>query len=194
MTRPPLVLASGSPRRRQLLAQIGVAFSIASQDIDETQAVNEPPEDYVRRMAREKAQAALATPAVAADQVVLAADTVVMWDGEVMPKPEDRNHAVVILAKLSGTSHRVLTAVTVADRRRERSLCSDSLVEFRMITRDEAGRYWDSGEPEDKAGAYAIQGLGAVFVKSLSGSYSGVVGLPLYETATLLDEFGIVKG
>ena len=194
MTRPPLVLASGSPRRRQLLAQIGVAFSIASQDIDETQAVNEPPEDYVRRMAREKAQAALATPAVAADQVVLAADTVVLWDGEVMPKPEDRSHAVAILAKLSGTSHRVLTAVTVADRRRERSLCSNSLVEFRMITRGEAGRYWDSGEPEDKAGAYAIQGLGAVFVKSLSGSYSGVVGLPLYETATLLDEFGIVKG
>ncbi|MGB5955599.1 Maf family protein [Pseudomonas sp.] len=214
----PLYLASGSPRRRELLTQIGVPFSVVSAPIDETPLPDESAPAYVERLARAKAAAGLASlrrhrpsddtegsaapvgaglPAKgrhAAPQeraVVLGADTAVVLDGRILGKPENREDALAMLAELSGREHQVLTAVALSDGQRVHSLCVTSKVRFRAISADEAQRYWASGEPADKAGGYAIQGLAAVFVTGLSGSYSAVVGLPLSETAELLARFGI---
>ncbi|WP_426809566.1 Maf family protein [Pseudomonas sp. WOUb67] len=185
----PLYLASGSPRRRELLTQIGVPFTVVSAPIDESPLPNESAPAYVERLARAKAAAGLAS--VAGPAVVLGADTAVVLDGRILGKPENREDALAMLADLSGREHQVLTAVALSDGLRTQSLCVTSQVRFRVISADEAQRYWASGEPSDKAGGYAIQGLGAVFVTGLSGSYSAVVGLPLSETAELLGTFGI---
>ncbi|MCI0912164.1 Maf family protein [Pseudomonas putida] len=185
----PLYLASGSPRRRELLAQIGVPFTVISAPIDESALPDESAVAYVERLARSKAEAGLAS--LAGPAVVLGADTAVVLDGRILGKPENREDALAMLADLAGREHQVLTAVALSDGQCCLSVCVTSTVRFRAIGPEEAQRYWASGEPVDKAGGYAIQGLGAVFVTGLQGSYSAVVGLPLSETAELLAQFGI---
>ncbi len=191
MSVKQIILASASPRRHELLRQLAVDFSVASQDVDESQNVNESPLDYVRRMSDAKADSALARLLDNNDSVILAADTIVLCAQEVMGKPVDQADAVRMLLKLAGRDHQVLSAVTVATCSRREFALSQSTVSFRPISPEEAERYWHSGEPVGKAGAYGIQGRAAVFVNRLSGSYSGVMGLPLFETANLLEKFGI---
>jgi septum formation protein len=188
---PTLYLASGSPRRRELLTQIGVPFTTLSAHIDETPLLDESPTAYVQRLAHGKAAAGLGSLSSAAGACVLGADTAVVLDGQILGKPVDRDDALSMLAKLSGREHEVLTAVAIVDHQRVENCVVASSVRFRTITSREAQTYWSSGEPLDKAGSYAIQGLAAVFVEGLHGSYSGVVGLPLCETAELLSRFGI---
>lgn len=185
----PLYLASGSPRRRELLAQIGVDFSVISAAVDETPLPDEGVSAYALRLARAKAAAGLA--GLNGPGVVLGADTVVSIGGQILGKPRDREHALAMLAQLSDDHHQVITAVAVTDGARCLDVCVGTHVYFRAISPEEAQRYWATGEPHDKAGGYAIQGLGAVFVRELMGSYSTVVGLPLFETARLLDAFSI---
>lgn len=190
MSSSPLILASASPRREQLLRQLGVNFTIESQDIVEQQKEEEAALAFVKRMANEKAQAALANRKEN-DVVVLGADTIVLCDDDVMGKPKNKKDGVRMLLSLSGREHRVLSAVTLASPLRQKTAISDTTVKFREVSEIEADYYWQTGEPQGKAGAYAIQGFGAVFVQSVSGSYSGVMGLPLFETAQLLEEFTI---
>ncbi|WP_312960556.1 Maf family protein [Stutzerimonas nitrititolerans] len=187
-----LFLASASPRRRELLTQIGVPFELLSITLDETPLPAERPEAYVQRLAREKALAGLA--AVGDDSVaVLGADTTVVIDERILGKPADRAEGLLMLESLSDREHHVLTAVALATRDACEVRLVTSRVRFRRIERAEAEAYWASGEPCDKAGGYAIQGWGAVFVAELRGSYSAVVGLPLCETAQLLDLAGIAR-
>nr|WP_286946596.1 Maf family protein [Pseudomonas sp. UBA6718] len=186
-----LHLASASPRRRELLAQIGVPFVTLIASIDETALPGEPAERYVERLAREKALAGLAALSDPADAVVLGADTAVVLDGRILGKPADRAECLATLTALSGREHQVLTAVALASAQRIESRVVASRVRFRLLRAGEAEAYWATGEPCDKAGSYGIQGLAAVFVSQLEGSYSAVVGLPLCETAQLLGEFGI---
>ena len=187
----PLYLASGSPRRRELLTQIGVPFSAISADIDETPLPQESPAAYVERLARGKAAAGRDVVLSDAPFCVLGADTAVVLDGNILGKPVDEADACAMLKMLSGCEHEVLTAIALLDGERCESRVVRSVVRFRPISSDEAAAYWASGEPRDKAGGYGIQGLGAVFVAGLNGSYSAVVGLPLCETAELLGHFGI---
>ena len=190
----PLFLASGSPRRRELLTQIGVPFSVVSASIDETPLPDEPPAAYVERLAREKARAGreqLLTSTPGAVCCVLGADTAVVLDEQILGKPVDEADALSMLMALSGREHEVLTAIAIIEAERCETRVVRSRVSFRSISQQEAALYWASGEPQDKAGGYAIQGLGAVFVAGLNGSYSGVVGLPVCETADLLGQFGI---
>lgn len=185
----PVYLASASPRRRELLQQLGVACVVRPADVDESIRSGERPDEYVRRVAAGKARAVAASAAEPAT-LVLAADTAVVHDGKIFGKPADRADALQMLARLSGSSHEVYSGVAVMGGPECRHAVSRSAVRFRVISAAEAGAYWDTGEPADKAGAYGIQGLGAVFVESLNGSYSGVMGLPLFETARLLESFG----
>lgn len=187
---PALFLASASPRRRELLTQIGVPFTLLPVSIDETPLPAETPETYVQRLAREKALAGLAL-LEDPQAYVLGADTTVVLDGQILGKPADKADGLAMLQALSGREHQVLTAVALANSADCVVRLVSSQVQFRAIPASEAERYWASGEPVDKAGGYAIQGLGAVFVSGLQGSYSGVVGLPLCKTAQLLDAFGI---
>ncbi|SFW77896.1 MULTISPECIES: Maf family protein [Pseudomonas] len=187
----PLYLASGSPRRRELLTQIGVPFTAIGADIDETPLDHEPPSAYVERLARGKAEAGRRALDTGVDGCVLGADTAVVLEGRILGKPVDQADALSMLLSLSGRNHEVLTAIAVLDGSRCESRVVRSQVRFRPITEQEAMAYWASGEPRDKAGSYGIQGLGAVFVAGLEGSYSAVVGLPLCETAELLGHFGI---
>jgi septum formation protein len=177
-----------SPRRRELLAQIGVPHSVVAAHVDESLLPAEPPADYVARLARLKAttvrQRGEALP-------VLAADTTVVLEGSVYGKPADRADGLAMLAALAGRTHQVLTAVALATDRSVALRINCSSVRFRDIERAEMEAYWETGEPRDKAGGYAIQGYGAVFVTALSGSFSGVMGLPLLETAELLRDAGI---
>lgn len=184
-----LILASSSPRRQELLTQIGVPFSVQVPAIDETPLVGEAPPAYVQRMAEEKALAVLAQQK--GDVCVLAADTSVIVDGLILGKPADAAEAKAMLLRLSGREHQVLSAIAVADQNRLNSHVVSCKVAFRTLTDAEIDAYWHTGEPRDKAGSYAIQGLGAVFVQAIHGSYSAVVGLPLAETAALLGEFAI---
>jgi septum formation protein len=186
-----LYLASGSPRRRELLAQIGVPFTAISADIDETPLNDETPSAYVERLARGKAEAGRRALQNDADGCVLGADTAVVLDGRILGKPLDQADSLSMLLSLSGRDHEVLTAIAVLDAQRCESRVVRSRVRFRAIAEREAAAYWASGEPRDKAGGYGIQGLGAVFVAGLEGSYSAVVGLPLCETCELLGHFGI---
>ncbi|WP_312592264.1 Maf family protein [Stutzerimonas nitrititolerans] len=187
-----LFLASASPRRRELLTQIGVPFELLSITLDETPLPAERPEAYVQRLAREKALAGWAV--VGDDSVaVLGADTTVVIDERILGKPADRAEGLLMLESLSDREHHVLTAVALATRGACEVRLVTSRVRFRRIERAEAQAYWASGEPCDKAGGYAIQGWGAVFVAELRGSYSAVVGLPLCETAQLLDQAGIAR-
>lgn len=191
MSSGRLLLASRSPRRRALLAQIGVPHGVLDIEIDETPRPAESPGACALRLASAKALAGAAHADCQPADVVLAADTLVVLDGRLLGKPRDRNEGLAMLADLAGRSHQVLTAVAlVAAGRLESRLCR-STVTFRDITVAERERYWASGEPLDKAGGYAIQGLGAVLVARLEGSYSGVMGLPLFETAELLGPAGI---
>jgi septum formation protein len=188
-TTPPLLcLASASPRRTQLLAQLGVAHRVAVADVDEALLPGERAADYVLRMARAKA---LAVRARDATLPVLAADTTVVIEGQVCGKPRDAADALAMLGRLSGRTHQVLTAVALAGAAGVGLRLSASEVRFRALSRAECQAYWDSGEPRDKAGGYAVQGRAAAFIEHLSGSYSGVMGLPLYETAQLLAAAGI---
>lgn len=188
---PVLCLASASPRRRALLAQIGVAHVARAADIDEAPHPQEAPRDYVARLAAAKARAIRRADA---GLPVLGADTIVIVDGTMFGKPEDRAQGLAMLARLSGRSHEVLSAVALADARGVAIAVSASAVRFRTLSAEECRDYWESGEPQDKAGAYAIQGLAAAFIESLHGSYSGVMGLPLFETAALLRAAGVPYG
>jgi septum formation protein len=191
MTRDFIYLASASPRREELLRQIGIPFAAQPAAIAEEQLPEEPPVDYVRRTARAKAAAVWASPTVQArPRPVLAADTAVVVDEIVLGKPADVADALAMLESLSGRSHVVLTAVAIRVEDTAEDVLSRSEVRFRATTHAERVAYCATGEPLDKAGAYAIQGRGALFVERLEGSYSGVVGLPLLETATLLGRFG----
>jgi septum formation protein len=178
-----LYLASRSPRRRELLDQLGLAHALVAADVDETPLPGEDPRDYVERMALAKALAGRHKLTTA--HPVLGADTAVVCDNRILGKPADADDALAMLRLLSGREHRVLTGIALLGARQQTAV-SETLVRFRQITPAEAVAYWASGEPQDKAGAYAIQGRGAAFVEHISGSYSGVVGLPLFETAALL--------
>lgn len=188
-----LYLASSSPRRRALLDQIGIKFKVISDlDVDESPEEAEAPEQYVRRLAREKALAGYARVSSSIEEktlempLVLGADTCIAIDGEILGKPVDRNHGIAMLRRLSGRSHTVVTAICLIDSRFELQSLSQSLVTFKTLQTGEVESYWESGEPADKAGAYAIQGGAARFITNLQGSYTGVVGLPLYELTELL--------
>ncbi|HWP94644.1 MAG TPA: Maf family protein [Gammaproteobacteria bacterium] len=186
-----IYLASRSPRRRALLAQIGVQFETLDVAVDETPRADETPEALVARLALAKAEAGWHAVVGRAPRPVLGADTEVVLDGRVCGKPAEEDACVAMLTALAGREHIVLSAVALVQGERQRVAVSRSRVRFRPITADEARAYWRTGEPRDKAGGYAIQGMGAIFVECITGSYSGVVGLPLYETARLLEEFGI---
>jgi septum formation protein len=189
-----IYLASESPRRRELLQQIGVPFRVVVAAVDEAVLSGEAPAAYVTRLAAAKADAGWGRNRDATDGAVLAADTAVVLDGKILGKPADREDAEGMLRQLSGRTHEVLTAVALRTAKGLRSRISRSEVTFRSIAAAEAQAYWESGEPGDKAGAYAIQGRAAVFIAELRGSYSGVVGLPLFETAELLSEAGVWRG
>ena len=184
-------LASGSPRRRELLQQIGVPFRVVGAAVDEAVRSGEAPAAYVARLAAAKADLGWERNSDAIDGPVLAADTSVVLDAKILGKPADREDAEAMLRRLSGRTHEVLTAVALRTANGLRSRLSRSEVTFRRIAAAEARAYWETGEPCDKAGAYAIQGRAAVFISELRGSYSGVMGLPLFETAELLSEAGV---
>lgn len=188
-----LCLASASPRRAELLRQLGIRFEVQPADIDETVAVNEAPGAYVIRMAEQKSRKRwlLNRQSEYADLPVLAADTSVVLSGRVLGKPQDRQHGVEMLTALSGKTHEVLTAVSLVQGEQQRTRVSRSRVTFSRLGQEEISGYWDTGEPLGKAGAYAIQGKAAVFIELLEGSYSGVMGLPLYELGQLLDDLDI---
>ncbi|WFC61203.1 septum formation inhibitor Maf [Pseudomonas sp. REST10] len=186
-----LFLASASPRRRELLAQIAVPCVTQIASIDETPLPAEPAAVYVERLALEKARAGLRALGERADAVVLGADTAVVLDGRILGKPADFVESREMLLSLSGRSHQVMTAVALVGAGRESSRVVTSEVSFRTLGEAEIEAYWASGEPCDKAGSYGIQGLAAVFVNHMQGSYSAVVGLPLCETAEMLGQFGI---
>lgn len=186
MTQPRLLLASASPRRREILDALRLDFDIRPVAVDETPHAGETAAGMVVRLATDKAVAS-ALP----DRVVLAADTAVVLAGEIFGKPADCEDALGMLGRLSGREHEVLTGVAVHVGDETMTGLSRTRVRFRDIGRDEALRYWHSGEPADKAGAYGIQGLGGTFVSNIEGSYSGVVGLPVFETASLLARAGI---
>jgi septum formation protein len=196
-----IYLASRSPRRRELLKQIGIPFELLllredlrrGVDVDEAPLPGELPAAYVSRVARAKAEAGWRR--IASRRLpphpVLAADTTVVLDGGIIGKPADAQHAQQLLRRLSGQTHQVMTAVAVAREARVETALSTSAVEFRELDAGEIQRYVASGEALDKAGAYAIQGRAAVFVRAISGSYSGIMGLPLFETAELLGRFDV---
>lgn len=185
-----LILASASPRRRELLDQIGVRYRVQVADVDETLQPGEAPAAYVTRLALAKARAVAALP-VAAGLPVLGADTTVVIDGEVLAKPVDAADAVRMLTRLAGREHQVLTAVALVAGARAETGLSVTTVRFRPLAAATIDRYVATGEPMDKAGGYGIQGLGGALVASLTGSYTGVVGLPIAETVDLLDAFAV---
>ena len=188
--KPVIYLASRSPRRRALLHQIGVDHALLEIDVDERRQPDEAPASYVTRLAREKAQAGRRALQKGEYLPVLAADTSVVIDNKVLGKPKDKAHGLWMLSQLSDRTHQVYTAVALAWQGVETEL-SLSEVSLRALSESEMAAYWATGEPADKAGGYAIQGVGARFIRLLHGSYSGVMGLPLFETAELLRRNGI---
>ena len=187
-----IYLASQSPRRAELLRQIGVEFDVHVVATDEARHADEAAPDYVRRVAENKARCAFdELSATAPNAVVIAADTTISLDGDIIGKPADRRQCRCILGQLSGRDHEVFTAVALATRDRVELRLSENRVWFRSLTRSEVEAYCNDAEPMDKAGAYAIQGRAAIFVSRLEGSYSAVMGLPLFETAELLREAGV---
>jgi septum formation protein len=183
-----IILASASPRRRELLDQIKVTYKIYPVDIDETPLLGETPLDYVLRMATEKSSVCISR--LGHDLPVLAADTAVVVGTKIMGKPQDRDDALSMLSQLSGKTHQVYSAISLRGSQHDQAV-SITDVTFKSLTEQEIMTYWQSGEPMDKSGGYAIQGIGSVFVESINGSFSGVVGLPLFETAQLLSKQGI---
>ncbi|MEZ5451430.1 MAG: Maf family protein [Thiothrix sp.] len=194
MKQPQLVLASASPRRRELLAQIGLNFLVQTADIDETPLPGESAEALVKRLAKEKAEAVWIRRGVSHTPVlpVLGSDTLGILRGELLVKPADFEDARRMLRKMSDQRHEILTAVALTSAGGTQVIVNRSVVKFRALTDAEILAYWQTGEPQDKAGAYAIQGYGAIFIEQLEGSYSGVMGLPLFETAQLLQAAGII--
>ena len=190
MTTPRIILASASPRRRELLDQLGMDYQVWPAELEECPGADETPEAYVARIAQEKSAAVWQRSG--ADKPVLAADTEVELDGMIFGKPENYAHAREMLERLSGRTHRVLSGVSLRGVQGHATCLSISQVTFKPLSSDEIAAYWDSREPLGKAGAYAIQGHGARFISHLTGSYSGVVGLPLYETAELLTRWGLL--
>ncbi len=194
-----ILLASASPRRKSLLGQLVKEFDVLPADIDETPLHNEIAADYVKRMALEKAMAAsilsqqskLSPPNRA---IIIGSDTSVVLDGKILGKPESFEQAKGMLRSLSGETHEVMTSVCLLDARVEHVVVKNVVtkVTFRRISDLEISQYWQTGEPQDKAGSYGIQGLGSVFVEQIAGSYSAVVGLPMFETAQLLQQVGIM--
>lgn len=187
-----IYLASASPRRRELLRQLGIEFEAMPSHILEARQPGESPADYVIRVARDKAR-------FVAGQIrernlpahpVLGADTEVVLDGEILGKPGDRAHGMEMLRRLAGRAHEVLSAICVIHREKTHTALSTSRVTFGPLTETEIAQYWETGEPVDKAGAYAIQGRAAAFITRLEGSYSGVMGLPLHELAGILKKIG----
>jgi septum formation protein len=186
-----IYLASRSPRRRELLAQLGLDFQVLDLDVDESRRAGESPEALALRLAAVKAAAGWQLLDGDDSQQVIGADTIVVLDDEVIGKPRDAAHASELLMRLSGRCHRVLSAVALASAGSTQTRLSDSRVCFRQLSQSECEAYARTAEPLDKAGGYAIQGRAGAFVRELRGSYSGVVGLPLYETAELLGEAGV---
>jgi septum formation protein len=186
-----LYLASQSPRRRHLLEQVGVVFTSLDIEVPEVRGADELPLDYVSRVARDKAIAGLDRVSGMASAMVLAADTEVVLDDEVFGKPVDKADAVAMLRRLSGYTHEVISVVWLVDAQHEERAISVSTVRFAEIDEATIARYVATGEPMGKAGAYAIQGAAATFIEHLAGSYSGVMGLPLFETSALLRSFGV---
>jgi septum formation protein len=192
---PSIFLASASPRRSELLRQIGIRHEVRPTDVDEARRAGEATLDYVRRVAEEKAHALWATLPQDGRRPVLAADTAVELDGRVFGKPSGRDEAVAMLTALSGRTHAVHTAVAVLHGAGSAARVSSTRVSVRELAPAEIDWYWGTGEPADKAGAYAAQGRGAIFIQRIEGSYSGVVGLPLYETwELLLSVPGLIAG
>jgi len=192
---PQIILASASPRRRELLEQIAVSYIVHPADIDETPKIAECAEDYVMRIAAEKSSAC--QKLLAPSLPILAADTSVVINGHILGKPEDQEHAIEMLQLLSGKKHYVYSAVSFRSAQSygeqvfHHQALSVTEVNFRNIEMMEMKAYWKTGEPKGKAGSYAIQGIGSIFVESIKGSFSGVVGLPLFETVELLSKQGI---
>lgn len=198
-----LILASQSPRRKALLAQLGYQFITQAADIDESVQHDENAKDYVIRLAKEKAQAIFsALPLLQqAQSVVIGSDTSVVIEGEILGKPANEAECITTLLRLSNKQHQVLTAIAVVVEDKSSQDHKDKVisklvetqVQFKALTVDEIKRYWSTGEPCDKAGSYAIQGIGGQFVTTINGSYSAVVGLPLYETVQLLEQVGLAS-
>ncbi len=191
ITKPQIILASASPRRHELLEQIGVRALVQSVDLDESPKPDEIAFDYVQRLAKEKAQCAFDTIENPEQLPVLGSDTIVVIDGVVLGKPENRQHAKRMLRQLSGQKHTVHTSVAIVTGKQVLIDTSSSQVEFKPLVDEEIDCYLETGEADDKAGAYGIQGIAAQFVKNLNGSFSGVMGLPLYDTAELLKRCGV---
>ncbi|HZF16553.1 MAG TPA: Maf family protein [Steroidobacteraceae bacterium] len=186
-----VLLASASPRRRDLLRQMGIEPEIVPADVDESRLPAEPPRDYVHRLAHLKAETAWHALPAGRRSALIAADTAVVLGSEILGKPTDRESGLGMLARLSGRTHEVMTGVALRIAGRVDVRVNVSRVTFRALQREECEAYWESGEPRDKAGGYAVQGLAATFIRDLEGSFSGVMGLPLYETAELLRAAGI---
>lgn len=187
---PQVYLASSSPRRQELLQQMGVLFQVVSQDVAETHQAGETAEQFVLRLAQEKAQDGLKYTDIK-EIPVLGSDTAVVIENTILGKPENKQHAIEMLLHLSGQTHQVMTAVALVNHQKSLTSVSVSEVTFSKLTREICEHYWQTGEPSDKAGAYAVQGKGALFIKNINGSYSGVMGLPVFETAQLLNKFKI---
>ena len=195
MSRPLILLASASPRRGELLRQIGVAHEARPVEIDESVRAGEAPAEYVLRLAEEKARALWSALPASARLPVLAADTTVALEGEIFGKPGNREESIAMLSSLSGRTHQVHTAVALLHEGGAAARLSSSRVTMREISAPEMAWYWNTGEPADKAGGYAVQGHAAIFVSHIAGSYSGVMGLPLFETWELLRRLpGLTQG
>ena len=192
-----VVLASASPRRTALLKQMNIAHKIHPADIDESPRLNETPQALVTRLAAEKAQAVKAQlearHSMTAGTVILASDTLIAFEGQSVGKPIDKADSKKILRMLSGKQHEVLTAISALSDSQQQTQVITTSVTFAALTDGQIDAYWETGEPADKAGSYAIQGLGGEFVVSINGSASAVIGLPLYETRQLLNAFGVVS-
>ncbi len=200
-SKPQIYLASSSPRRQQLLDQIGIKYQVVQPDVEESPLTGESPVDYAIRVAIEKARCGFDILSLGTTNSpwpllpVLGADTVVTLNNKIIGKPNNKTDGIDMLAQLSGKCHDVITAVALVTQKKEQTvICTThckSSVTFRLITKEECELYWSSKEPHDKAGGYAIQGIAAIFISRLAGSYSGVMGLPLFESAKLLQDFGI---
>lgn len=189
-SKPLIYLASASPRRSALLAQLGIAHTVRPVDLDERIQEGEGPAEYVRRLAGEKAAALWNRLGLDERLPVLAADTSVALDQEIMGKPSDRADGLRMLRKLSGRTHQVFTAIALQHERGSEIQVNVSEVRFRELNDAEMQAYWETGEPRDKAGGYAVQGIAALFIERIAGSFSGIMGLPLFETGQLLRSIG----
>ena len=183
-----IILASASPRRAELLDQVGITYDIQSVDINEDPMPNESATDLVQRLAIEKSQAIKN-----ANKPVIGSDTLGLIGDQLLVKPTDVAHSIKMLSAMSGNWHEILTAVAVTYKDNTSVLLNRNRVLFRQISQDEMIRYWETGEPQDKAGSYAVQGIAAMFIERIEGSYSGIMGLPLFETMQLLNDLGITN-